>query len=267
MTVWPDPPASWTNIDRYPDSDSKAKAYDALARLNELSPDSVSAERDNYDRDAVPFLRFDIDAQGIFDAWREDLETRLRGSAEHPAIESHLAKYRSLIPSIALIVHLLDGGSGPVNSEAITKAIGWGEYLESHARRLYASVTDAPAMSARLLAARIQKGDVPDLFASHKVYRSGWAGLDKHRTEAAIDVLLSLDWLEERVEPTAGRNRIRYAINPKIEISHKDEPKKPKEDPSFSNFSSPLEDIGNSEPGDLDAYEAEERAAMQTEGM
>jgi putative DNA primase/helicase len=142
-------------------------------------------------------------------------------------VESHLAKYRSLIPSLSLILHLLDGGVGPVGAPSLGKAIEWGRYLESHARRLYSSVTDAPAVAARLLAVRIQAGDVKDLFATRDVYRMGWSGLDKDQTVAAIDVLLSLNWLEERLMETAGRPKMQYAINPKIPISPRDEPTKP----------------------------------------
>jgi Protein of unknown function (DUF3987) len=58
------------------------------------------------------------------------LELRLRQNHEHPAIEAHLAKYRSLIPSLALLIHLADGGQNPVGVEAIERACAWGEYLE-----------------------------------------------------------------------------------------------------------------------------------------
>jgi putative DNA primase/helicase len=218
MTVWPDAPMTWKNIDRCPDASAKAAAYKALQRLANLAPADVEAESDDDNHDALPFLHFDPDAQSLFDNWRAVLEARLLTGEEHPAVESHLAKYRSLIPSLALIGHILDGGVGPVGITSLQKAIGWGRYLESHARRLYASVTDAPAVAARLLAVHIQKGQVPDHFAARDVYRKCWAGLDRKRTEAAIDVLLSLHWLEERIEYTAGKPRTRYAINPKIKI-------------------------------------------------
>jgi hypothetical protein len=216
LTVWPDASPHWRNVDRYPNADAKAVAQASLARLAELSPTAVDAERDNYDRDALPFLRFDYYAQSDFDKWRADLESQLRSGDEHPAIESHLAKYRSLIPSLALILHLLDGGKGAVTADALAKAIGWGRYLETHARRLYAGVTEAPAVAARQLAGKIQSGVIADNFAARDVYRNGWAGLDRDRTESAIEVLLSPHWLEERIEPTPGKARTRYAINPKI---------------------------------------------------
>jgi putative DNA primase/helicase len=230
-------------VDRCPDADAKAAASAALHRLTELTPSQVEAERDDYERDAVPFLRFDRDGQGVFDAWRADLETRLRCGAEHPAIESHLAKYRSLIPSLALIVHLLDGGVGPVQARSVEKAIGWGRYLESHARRLYSGVTEGSAVAARLLAGRIRNGDLSDTFAARDVYRCGWAGLDRERTETAIDVLLSLHWLEERIEHTPGRARSRYSVNPKIRIIKRSELPKPTQAPSVSFVSIVSEDI------------------------
>jgi putative DNA primase/helicase len=243
LTVWPDAPKAWVNVDRYPDADAKAKASAALERLDKLMAGDVQAERDNFDRDALPFIRFDPAAQDAFDAWRLELETRLRAGDLHPAVESHLAKYRSLIPSLALILHLLDGGIGPVTLPAIEKAIGWGGYLESHARRLYSSVTEAPAVAAHLLAARIQAGDLSNPFAARDIYRNGWAGLDRDRTEAAIDVLLALHWLEERIEPAAHKTRTRFAINPKIQISLRDEPTKPTKPPSVSFVSDTSKDI------------------------
>jgi hypothetical protein len=119
MTVWPNQPLTWRNVDRYPDPDAKATAHAALCHLADLTPLSVQAERDNYDPDAVPFLRFDDGAQVIFDVRRADLEARLCAGELRPAVESHLAKYRSLIPSIALIVHLLDGVAAPVAVGAV----------------------------------------------------------------------------------------------------------------------------------------------------
>ncbi len=52
---------------------------------------------------------------------------------------SHLAKYRSLLPSLALLFHLIDGVDtgrrGPVSGAAAAQAAAWCEYLAAHARR------------------------------------------------------------------------------------------------------------------------------------
>lgn len=229
LSVWPDPPTTWTNVDRYPDSQAKQQAFEALEWLAKFEAGEVDAQYDKIDKDAIPFVGFVSDAQQAFDVFREDLEHRLRSGTEHPAIESHLAKYRSLVPSLALIIHLLDGGKRSVNLRSLQRAIGWATYLESHARRIYSSVTNSSSVSARLLADRIYKGNVSNPFAARDVYRQGWTGLDRERTEAAIDVLLSLNWLEERQDPTAGRTRTRFAINPKIANTYSEQPTEPTE--------------------------------------
>jgi Protein of unknown function (DUF3987) len=80
----------------------------------------------------------------------------LRAEAEHPVWGSHVTKYRSLMPSLALIGHLIDGvdggPTGPVSHGAAARAVGWCEYLQGHVRRLYASVTDGAQVAAALLA-------------------------------------------------------------------------------------------------------------------
>jgi putative DNA primase/helicase len=227
VMVWPDTPGNWQNVDRFPDAVARDAAYAALQSLVCIPPGAVKEELDPFE--PVPFLRFDDAAQAVFDVWRADLEARLRTGEEHPVMEAHLAKYRSLMPSIALILHLLDGGGGAVPLVAADRAIRWCRYLESHARRLYASVIEAPAVAAQLLARRIEKGDITDSFAARDVYRMGWAGMDRDQTAAAIDVLLTLHWIEERSEPTAGRDRTRYAINPKITKHLRTELTKPTE--------------------------------------
>ncbi len=237
MTVWPDVPSTWHNVDRYPNSAARDAAYAALDRLATLDPDGVKAMHDAYDRDAMQFLRFDAEAQEVFDAWRADLESRIRRPGEHACIEAHLAKYRKLIPAVALILHLLDGGIGPIPTTVIQKAVRWGEYLESHARRVYASITEAPAVASRHLAGRIESGIVSDLFTARDIYRMGWTGLDRQQTDAAIDVLISLNWVEERIEPTGGRSKTRYAINPKITKSSASELTKLPKDPSGGSVS------------------------------
>ena len=64
-----------------------------------LSADEIGADRDQFE--VISFLRFDDEAQAIFDEWRMKLEGRLRSTDLHPALESHLAKYRKLVPSPA----------------------------------------------------------------------------------------------------------------------------------------------------------------------
>jgi hypothetical protein len=75
-------------------------AWASFERLDKLDPNAASAERDQFE--ALPFLRFDDHAEGMFSEWHYDLEGRLRGGGMPPALESHLTKYRKLVPAIAL---------------------------------------------------------------------------------------------------------------------------------------------------------------------
>ncbi len=217
LAVWPEVSRNWHNVDRWPDSAARQRAFDVYGRLNALNPAEVGAEPDQADADSIAYLRFSPEAQVVFDDWRSKLENRLRRGDEHPAIVSHLAKYRSLIPSLALLIHLADDGTGPVESEPIRKAVRWGEYLESHARRIYAPALTPDVAAARALGQKLLTGKLADGFALRDVYRHGWAGLSRREeVAAAVDLLVDFDWLMTTTEPTAGRPRTTYWINPKI---------------------------------------------------
>jgi putative DNA primase/helicase len=135
LSVWPDQAGEWKDCDRYPDSEARAKARQAFERLDTLDPDAIGGERDQFE--PIPFLRFDGHAQAAFSEWRADLERRLRAADMSPAFESHLAKYRKLVPALALINHLADGGRGPIGDRPLLRGLAFAEYLETHARRVY----------------------------------------------------------------------------------------------------------------------------------
>ena len=215
LAVWPDSPSRWRNVDRWPDSEAKRIAYAVVCRLDELVAANVGAVRP--DDDDAPYLRFDRDAQAMFNKWLSKLENRLRGDELPPALESHLAKYRSLIPSLALLTHLADDGTAEIPAVALDKAIRWGQYLESHACRLYAAAVHSDVTAGRALAKKILDGSLADGFAVKDVYRPGWSGLtSSEEAQAAIELLVDLDWLEVAEIPTAGRKRTEHRINPRL---------------------------------------------------
>lgn len=219
LLVWPDTGGDWKDVDRWPDGDAKRRAFQVFERLVELDPATVGVQQDrdhNGEPDGLPFLRFDSDALGLFLEWRTDLETRLRSGELHPALESHLAKYRKLVPGLALVLHLADGGSGPVTEAATLQALAWGEYLESHARRAYGSVSQPETAAAKAILARIRKGDLQDGFAGWQVWRPGWALLsDREQVADALRLLVDYEWLQEdRRTDTGGRPSTVYHVNP-----------------------------------------------------
>jgi putative DNA primase/helicase len=217
LIVWPDAPANWRNVDRRPDSEARDKAWQVFESLNCLTPEACGAAQEC---GGIPFLRFNEPAQQVFDDWRARLENRLGLDLEHPAFEAHLAKYRSLIPSLALLIHLADGGCGPVNEAAALAAIAWGEYLEEHARRLYAPALDPATAAARELVRRIQRKDLQGPFVARDVYRRGWRLLDRRGTEEALNLLEELGHLRaENTEPkkAGGRPKVIWHIHPNLQ--------------------------------------------------
>jgi hypothetical protein len=209
-------------VDRWPNAAAKEQAFAVYERLDTLSPKEAGAAEDG--EGDVPALRFAPDAQEIFDEWRDALEGRLRGGELSPPLESHLAKYRSLMPSLALVFYLVSvvhgtaDAAGKVGTEAALRAIAWCEYLETHARRLYASAEDAALESARALLTRIRKRDVRDGCTLREVYRGHeWSRLSTpEEVNAAAAVLEEHGWLRVEKVPTKGRPRLRIRLHPML---------------------------------------------------
>lgn len=215
MLVYPDEPV-WQMVDEAPNYDARRRAARVMEELAGMSFTAYGAVQDEEgDR---PYFNFSDEAQQLFYKWYEDLHINKIPGA-HPLMAEHLAKYRSLMPSLALIFHLIDVvdnpyKSGPVSAEATALAINWCEYLESHAKRIYGMLEDSPMAAARALAEKLKDGVLEDGFTLRDIYRNNWTGLNtKDQGKAACDLLIKKHWLKESVQ---GKTRIVYYINPKI---------------------------------------------------
>jgi putative DNA primase/helicase len=266
LSVWPDVSKEWRNVDRWPDTKAKNKAFEVFQYLDNLTAEAVGADTS----DGIPFLRFDNEAQDRFDAWRAELEKKLRSDTEHPAFEAHLAKYRKLVPALALLIHLADRQKGPVSLDALNKALLWATYLESHARRIYSAVLRPDTAAARELAKHLQRGDLMQRFTLREIYRKGWAGLNsKEDAEAATEILCDLNWIQEVGTPARsprapGRGAgPTFEINPKI-LQHAPEPtdKTDKIDSvgSVSDQSGMSENFSADTEAEVDAFVPEQTA-------
>jgi putative DNA primase/helicase len=177
--------------------------------LDNLNPLEIGAETDLFG--GIPFLHFDSEAQELFAEWIVELDTRLRSGEEHPAIVSHLSKYRKLIPSLALINHLCDARQGAVSTKALLRAISFSEYLESHAQRIYSYATRPDIDAAKTLLKRLGTGKLPSPFKARDIYRAGWAGLETpNKAQSAIDLLMDYHHLKEEEITTGGRPATHY---------------------------------------------------------
>ena len=213
LMVYPDISPNWKEVDRYPDSEAKLavnQLAEYLDNLNTLM--DITTESDDFSK--VPYMRFDGDAQLLFSEWRANLELRLRSGEEHPAIISHLSKYRKLIPSLALINHLCDYGKSAVTEKSLLRAIAYGEYLESHARRIYASATRPDIDSAKTILNKLYGGKLDSPFKARDIYIKGWTGLDtSQKAQSAIDLLIEYSHLTVEEIITGGRPTAFYHLN------------------------------------------------------
>jgi putative DNA primase/helicase len=209
VLVWPDQSRDWEDIDRVPNSVAENAVQELFERIVKISP-------------AEPLkLKFDPEAQELFSVWRRELELRLRRGDLTPAMESHLAKYRSLMPSLALILHLAGGSMDPaIPLLAAQRAADWCIYLESHARRAYSCVASMTLRSAAALAEKLQAGVLGRRFSIRDVYRSNWTALDTPElARTAVDQLMDARWIRRAKAgsaPKGGRPSETYDVNPAV---------------------------------------------------
>lgn len=216
LAVWPDSPTDWRNVDCWPDKESRDAAWGVYRRLDTITPLAMGATPP--DEGGIPWLRFAPDAQEEFTGWRGRLERRLLAEDLPPALETCLAKHRGLIPSLALLIHLADAPEGgPVSLAALLKAAAWGEYLESHAWRIYSAKTNAAMLGAVRLAEKIKAGALGERFTLRDVYGKNWGRLDSaDKALSAVAALADHDWLRPEPEQTGGRPRTWYVVNPAL---------------------------------------------------
>ncbi|MBF0207073.1 MAG: DUF3987 domain-containing protein [Oligoflexia bacterium] len=93
LLIWPELEKKWENFDCLPNAEAEESITRPYAAIDELP---VFEKSDG--------LHFDEESQIIFNQWRTELELIIRSETiKNSHYESHIAKYRSLMPSLALI--------------------------------------------------------------------------------------------------------------------------------------------------------------------
>jgi len=222
LAVWPDHTGNYIHVDEWPNSAAKELAWQVFQRLALLQPTS----------DAEPKIwRFSPAAQEIFVDWLVPFENELRGDALHPAMVSHLAKYRKLIPALSLLFALVDtpDSGGEIHEPELLRALAWGRYLRTHANRLYSAAVAPETTNAVKLLTKLKakaKGDLDPLafpsFTPRQIVQKGWAGLgDTDVVRKAADLLVDYGWLRREIVQSSdelgrGRTSERYVIHPTL---------------------------------------------------
>jgi hypothetical protein len=213
--VWPDLPKNWKLVDRKRDAKLCEEAFQAYRTLDRLTPADCACGCDNFGGKR-PYLHFDPEAQEAFNTWYSQHNIELRSKGVLSPLDSHFAKYTKLIPSLALIIHLAEGGRGPVGLKALQKAFGWKRFLESHARRIYGSGQTASVYAAQAILAKIKEGKLTSGFTLRKIQEAGWSSLGTNEiVNDALELLCERGWLLSNKQETGGRPKFVYQLNPK----------------------------------------------------
>ncbi|MBP6952469.1 MAG: DUF3987 domain-containing protein [Alphaproteobacteria bacterium] len=218
LLVYPDEVKNWTLIDKKPNITAQREVASIMKELASMNFCDYGAIQEG---EETPYFCFTDHAQHTFFVWLTELECEKLNAEEEPILLEHFAKYRKLVPSLALIFHLINVASGkargPISVDCVERAAAWCEYLESHARRIYEMGLSPGYQAARNLARRIQGRDLNDSFDARDVYRKEWAFLKtREEVEAACELLIDLGWLKEGT-PSEGRKAKRcFYVNPKI---------------------------------------------------
>ncbi len=110
-------------------------------------------------------------------------------------------------------------GARSGGARGAARAVAWCEYLQGHARRLYASVIDRARVAAAVLATKITHGRLASL------YRNEWTGLTEPRVvQGALEGLAELGWIRaEAVRARdGGRPTVRFRLNPRLPAGRHD---------------------------------------------
>lgn len=220
LAVWPDITREWVPVDQWPDTPAKQAATAVFERLNQLEPVSDTEPQE---------WRFSSEAQGLYWEWVQPFETELRGEELHPALISHLSKYRKLVPALALIFALVDtpDSENVIHARELMRALAWCDYLRSHAERMYAAAVIPETAGAKQLLDKIKAGKLCDgdgvlldSFTPRQAAVKHWAGLGTpDAVRKAADLLADYGWLVKESAPAGsagGRPTERYLIHPML---------------------------------------------------
>jgi hypothetical protein len=234
LLIYPDHKDAWKLIDRAPDLAAKERAAGIFKNLATMNFFDYGASKVGQDK--FPNFHFDDAAQDFFNDWVDRLENVKLKKDESPIILEHLSKYRSLMPSLALIFHLINLADGQkassISVESARIACTWLVYLENHARKIYGMANSIVHQAAIKLGNKILDGQLQSPFSVRDVYRKEWTLLDNRETvQEACNELADSEWLAVQELPK-GKGRPKtpiYYINPKLNREKLKQEKQPKQ--------------------------------------
>lgn len=203
LMVWPDISPNFKWHDLAPHKEFARTYADCFHRLAALPKEGKRAY-------------FDDDAQPLFIEWVESIQKESRGGDLHPVMSAHLLKMQKTVASIGLIFELIETGETAISEKSLGMALGFYEYLRSHAERVYAIVGNSAIKNAKLILHRRDKLKSP--FKPAEIQQKGWSGLaDKQDVHDALMVLYEHNQIKrEVIANTGGRPSIRFHWNSEL---------------------------------------------------
>ena len=125
------------------------------------------------------------------------------------------------MPSLGLLFELADEGASTVSLLHAQQAAAWGDYLESHARRIYSMILSPERLGATELGRHLAAGwkRAEGMFTVRDVYRSEWRDLTTpEAVRRVLPILEDAGWVQlaEMQYRKEGRPSEICLVNPKV---------------------------------------------------
>ena len=184
---------------------------------NELQiPHFASVNEISKNDDGSINFNFDDDAQPVFFEWKSSIDEKTVDQSLPASIQAHYAKLPSLMPSIAVILFMMewaDSGSEFVQVNNFVRvqkqhAIGAAavcDYLEKHMLKVYEMDDNPRVKGAEALLEKIRDKKVGESFKRNAVVKNNWEYLSTTSSvDDAIRVLVEHGWLKILQQPSSS---------------------------------------------------------------
>lgn len=222
LLCYPDVPDQRDVPNVEPDKESRNRVFEIIEKLANMDFPKFGATviNERYGKPITVFT-FDDQAQEFFIRWLKPFQNRTLKDP-NPHMQCHLAKYNKLVPSLALIFHLIHVADHsiprPIELRHLQNAIALADYLEAHARRVFALTSSDNLAPAIVVRDKIRLGELQDGFTLYDLMRKHWASVnDRNLAGTALARLTEAHYIREQPKPTTdngGKPTIVYRINP-----------------------------------------------------